>query len=396
MDLKNEEEWMEQSKAALDALFRAVVERSYRFSGAGSFHSQYQMNLSKIDRFNYKILTPNSEFSGLTFITRPKLNFTSANLRQNRVLTALDTDDPLSVAFMIRCLLDTRLARSNEMMNYVRISPLLDERSPFMTPLMNNLQDISGFPDIVIDTHDTEGGFFNENTTMAIGSDRNNRSFDLNLNFKDIQGGTIAALIQAWCTYIDYVSKGDMVAYAEDIDANIRNYTVSIYRFLLDPSKRYITKWTRAYGCFPKHLPTGAFFNTSAGETFVKACSEFSVPFACNGLCPPNDPAILMDFNALVRRYCPQVVNGMYTAPVASNFNFVGIPYIVDTPRGLQLQFRYDPGEATDNFEEIQARSEAIGRQREQFETALATPKTVPNNATAIAGNAGDGEIVYA
>lgn len=394
MDLEQEEAWLEQSRAALDQLFRAVVERSYRESGAGSFHSQYQMNLSKIDRFNYKILTPNSEFSGLTFISRPKLNLTSTNLRQDRVMTALDTDDPLSVAFMIRCLLDTKLSQDNNFMNLVRICPLLDERNPFMVPLMNNLHDISGFPDFVIDTHDTEGGFFNENMTMAIGSDDNNRSFDLNLNVRDIQGGIIAAMMHHWLRYIHCVKKGEMVAYAEDINERKRNYTVSIYRFLLDPSKRFITKWAKATGCFPKSLPTGSFFNTSSGETFVKACAEFSIPFACNDF-KPNDPAILMDFNSLVETFCPTIVNGMYTAPVQSKYNFIGIPYIVDSPEGLKLEFRYDPTEVQDNFDEIVARSQAIADQRETFESSSTTSK-LTNPTTPVSVPANTEDVVYA
>lgn len=81
---------------------------------------------------------------------------------------------------------------------------------------------------------------FSESQSIAIGSDRNRKPFDLQLTFTEPLGGICMAILQFWLEYIASVTIGEMVAYPFQIDRQILNYTVSIYRFILDPSKQYI------------------------------------------------------------------------------------------------------------------------------------------------------------
>ena len=71
----------EQLASQLDTFFKTVLEYSHRQAGSGSYYSQFHKSLSKIDRYGIRAITPNNEHAGLTFITRPKLNLLSGNLR---------------------------------------------------------------------------------------------------------------------------------------------------------------------------------------------------------------------------------------------------------------------------------------------------------------------------
>jgi len=352
---KLKEEAQAEIAAKMQVFFDSVLEYSYKYSGAGSYYSQFQKTLSKIDRFGVRTVTPNNEHAGLTFITRPKLNLTAGNIRQNRLMSMLDSGDPLSIQFMIRMLLDTKLSQTPTFLPLVDRSPLLDAYSPFLTPLMNCIESVSGFPSANIETYTTEGGFFSEDLTYAAGSDRNRKSFDLQLSFVDMQGGVCAALLQMWMEYICAVSVGEMIAYAEDINAQRINYTVSLYRFLLDPSKRFITRWCKCTGGFPISRPSGAVFDINSSELFVEAAKKFSVTFKFNHMGVENDPVILKEFNMLMQRSCPTIVSSeRYSARERLTnvpfTNYMGLPYIYETEYGPELVWMADPTENVDTL----------------------------------------------
>lgn len=334
----------EQLSAQLDTFFKTVLEYSHRESGFGSYYSQFHKSLSRIDRYGIRSITQNNEHSGLTFITRPRLNLQTTNIRQNRLLSLLDTTDNMSVQFMIRALLDTRGSRASSNMESnwhaaAVSSPLIDNLSPFITPLTNCLENVSGFPSQTLETYTTEGGFFSEDLTFAVGSDRNRKSFDLQLSIVDIQGGICNALIQMWIEYITALNTGEMIQYYDDITSQRLGYTCSLYRFLLDPSKKYITRWCKCTGGFPIFRPSGAAFDVNHGETFVEAAKKFSITFKFNHMGIDCDPIILREFNMLVSRYCSSID----TAPKTTNTpdsNYTGLPYINFTKYGPELEFR--------------------------------------------------------
>lgn len=341
-----------------------VANLAFLTSGAGPYFNQIQTFLTCLDRFKGNILPVNTVESGLTFITRPRLCLQSSNIRNNRRMTALDTLNPTSMAFMIRCLLDTNFGEVNgqRYKHIVNSSPLIDPYNPFLTPLCNSLISIGGFPDMMIQTQSTDGGYQAEAQTFAIGGDDFNRgTYSLNLEFKDIQHGPISAIIYYWLEYIRCVTRGILLAYADDIDEQRLNYTVSIYRFALDPTKTYIVDWCKCTGCFPTNLNTGATMQVNDGEEFVNAATRINVTFACNKV-EYRDYAIFMDFNTLVQRYFPEInkdVNNKYAEPNADGVNnhtlkypnlprepyanYRGIPYITSDMHGPRLEFRRSP-----------------------------------------------------
>jgi hypothetical protein len=325
----------EQRKMYLDIVTQSV--------GGGGFYNQYQTFMRGIDRFQRNMVPPNVEHAGVTFITRPRLCLTQTSLRQQPEFAPLDTLDPTSIGFAMRCLLDTKFTKDN--LTVAAESPLLNIHSPFFTPLINGLKGISGFPDPVLQTLTTDAGFHSEDQTFAIGYDQLFKSYDLSLTFKDIQNGPISALFFFWLLYMGYVTKGMMPAYKDDIYRQRMNYTVSIYRFMLDPSRKYVTRYSKATGCFPKSVPFGSMFNYSEAELYNPEVGKFTIPFVTNRV-EYNRYPILMDFNMLVNRYrstnrqikqWTNLDDILLTTDVSENYE--GVPWIDTSTGRIRLLF---------------------------------------------------------
>ena len=326
-----------------DTNAKNIINQSYKAMGMNQYISNTQrvrdiMNVVATESFEAKPIDVGAEMTAY---------FASFD-----IMATLASDKPDTVAFMIRCLLDTRLTKgtlinivkpttNDEIYNFSNDltfkSPLLDIYNPFFIPLCNGLKGMSGWPDFNIETEATEGDFHSGDFTFVKGSDMNNRSTELSLEFRDIQGSIILAIFHYWCLMMALQAKGVTMAYPDDIYEQRLNYTVSIYRFITDVSRKKILWWGKATGCFPKSVPIGAIFNVNHDEVTISSAMNFSIPFTANDV-KYNDPGILTDFNKLVRRYAPQVDswdNLDTTTMLGSlNNNFAGIPLIVNSASG--------------------------------------------------------------
>lgn len=388
-----------------------VLEESFRLMGQGKKGNILQNFLSRLDRHGSALVPPNTLNYGFTFITRPRLNLTGGNLAQVPHFASLKSNEMNSVPFMIRALLDTVinnhslsglinkdkeiLKEVSELSNLAEKSSLVDTRNPFLIPLCNGLKAISGWPDFTLETETTEGDFHSGDFTFVKGSDMLNRATELSLEFRDIQGGIVIAIIYYWVLYMAYQAKGVIVAYPDDIYEQRLNYTVSIYRFITDPTRRYVLWWSKATGCYPKSVPVGALFNVNQGEVSVSSAANYSVPFVANKI-EYNHPGILYDFNTLICRYNAQMsyviqnaekagkqsASNMIEIPVYSNgqlsadirrFNFMGIPFLVPNNQGIELKW-YTSEEYCDSSEEF-----AAIKQMSQSTTATSSSN---NNST--------------
>ena len=319
-----------------ESFFDQVVEMAYETSGAGGVNTQLAQMFARHDRFDRSMLPKNVVRTGYTFFTRPRLNLQDYNIIGDRKFAALCTRNPNSVPFAIRCLLDTRYALQS---TAASISPLFDKQNPFNVPLCNAIRSMSGFIDPTLVTETTDGGFFSEDQTCVIGGDRMSRTYDINCQFRDFPGSPILAMIDYWTQYMANLTDGSMMQYSDAIDLNRMDYTVSIYRFLMDRTNRYIVRWAKCTGCYPVSPPSGVAFNMNEGEPIVTAAADINVPFKCNRI-EYDDPVHLKEFNMLVRRYGSGVDAKNATAfahNVAQN-NFAGIPYIRPAP----YQNRYE------------------------------------------------------
>ena len=343
---------------------KIIIDLASLSSGSGLANNQITSFMTGFDKYGKSMLMPNIEMPGLTFFSRPRLCLQSSNLRNNPVMAPLDTDNPESMAFAIRALLDTNLANQDgtncvKYTNAIENSPLLNPESPWFIPLTNSLVSISGFPDFDLQIESTEGGYFAEQQKYAIGADNFNRGTSLNVTFREMPGGVISAIFFYWLEYIRCVTRGDMLAYPDDIDGQILNYTVSIYSFNMDPSMQYITRWVKCTGCFPKSLTLGQFMNKSAGNYTQEEVRQITINFEVNKV-EYMKPYCLLDFNTLAKRYCPVIdtlpdgkvfldTEGTGVPPSGLNrstipdspfANFCGLPYIVSDQNGYRLVYR--------------------------------------------------------
>lgn len=336
-----------------------IINNIYASAGSSNYYNQLQPFLFGLDRYNSIRIADNLEFNGPLFITRPRLCLQSSNLRNHRAMAPLDTMEPNSIAFAIRALLDTNLCMNPRYTESYTSSMLFDYRNPFMTPLCNAASSVTGLPDMTLETATTQGGLMTEAQQFAVGGDNLHRgSYDLQITFQDVQYGPIGAIFFYWLEYIRCVTRGYMLAYADDIDQQRINYTVSIYLFNLDPSRKYITRWCKCTGCFPKAFPIGAMMNREYNGARVRSAGELSIPFVCN-IVEYMDTATFMDFNTLVTRYCPTINQNFYTGnqmepnrygvqgqgshitlPHYPMLNFSSLPYVTSDPYGMRLEWR--------------------------------------------------------
>lgn len=319
-----------------------------RFGGFGNIDfAQYQF-FHNFNIFN-KSFTPGGarELKGFTFITRPHLNLTNANLAHISRFTHLLQADNTSVSMYIRQMLDTSYADKFGGVGGTKFCPLLDYKNPFNVLLCNALVSINGFPDPDLAVESTAGGFFSEQQTNVIGYNRLAKGQDLQLEFKDYEGGIVLAMHDVWCQYAGYISDGQMMQYLDDIEDNVMGYTVSIYRFVTDHTGRFITRWAKATGCYPKLYPTGTPFNVNEGEHVLSAVKRFTVPYWVHHF-DYNNPEILLDFNTLVKRYCYSIDDKTAMVPVRPsliNNNLMGIPYVEQRAGRFELVFKIDESE---------------------------------------------------
>ena len=179
--------------------------------------------------------------------------------------------------------------------------------------------------------------------TFAKGSDMNNKTQELSLEFKDAQGSIILSCIYYWCLYIALQAKGVVLAYPDDIYEQRLNYTVSIYRFITDQTRQNVLWWSKATGCFPKSVPIGALFNVQQGEINISSAGNFSIPFTANDV-KVNDPGIIADFNRLMNRYAGAEFGTVGDTWKEVNYtnaadNFNALPSIATTNNGIKIKW---------------------------------------------------------
>lgn len=327
----------EISTSVQEEYFAALKDAAAMAVGHGSATRTWGTYLTRFDRLGTFPFQINRMYRGMTFVTRPKLNLSTRSLRQDPTMQMLDNINPYSFQMAIRGLLDTKFCVDNY--DIMRNCPFINVNSPFNIPLMNSMTALSGWPDTVIETYTTRGGYFSEDQTIAVGSTDGRQTTNLTMSCRDYQGGFVMAMIFYYLRSLYLQSSGLSTVYPEDIDKYRLNYTFSIYRFLLDPYRAHIPYFAKATGCFINGMPTGDLFNFSIDDEYIPTAREFSFPIVANRIEYMN-PQILTDFVELVSRpqYCgTQFKNralggalddGYVEVPYRSDMNFIGQPTI--------------------------------------------------------------------
>lgn len=236
----------------------------------------------------------NKDHYGLTFFTRPQLNMQAENLRNLRRFYPLLTSNSVTMQRYIRCALDPRLG-------YEGITcPLLDNQQAFLTILSNNLNSISGWPDMVVPTFTSKEGLYKEAYSQVDGIVDNYTAYNISASFRNTRGDPIAFLFYVWAYYQSYVFQGLLVPYPDYIIHNRLDYNTRIYRLVLDVHRRYVTKIAACGVAFPISDPVGQFFDFSNDKPYNDQNRDITVQFQCLGA-QYFDDILVKEFNETVQ-----------------------------------------------------------------------------------------------
>lgn len=248
------------------------------------------------------VVPMNKDTYGMTFFVRPQLNMQSNNLRNNRLFYPLLSIDDTSIQRFVKCTLDPRLMYGyGGTRTFVpAIScPLVDNTQAFIPVLTNNLNSISGWPDVVSPTFTSKPGLYEEAYSMVDGIVKNYTSYDIDATFRNTKGDPIAYMFYIWLHYQSMVFENLMVPYPDFIIENELDYNTRIYRLVLDSEKRYVKKIAATGVAFPMTVPVGQFFDYSNEKPYNDQSKDITVRFRCLGV-QYQDDILVHEFNETV------------------------------------------------------------------------------------------------
>lgn len=276
----------------------------------GSIDKAIGNNLYGINHQQTSTFVPsNRDMYGLTFFVRPQLNLQTDNIRNIRQFYPLLTNDVLTIQRFVRCMLDPRLIKGYEFktLKIPAIScPIMDNTQAFIPILSNNINSISGWPDIVAPTFNSKSGLYNESLSMVDGITRFYEAFDIDVSFKNTHADPILYLFYVWLHYSSFVFEGKLVPYLDFLTENEIDYNTRIYRLVLDKHRNKVTKIAATGAAFPISVPTGSFFDYSKEHPFNDQNKDITIRFKCNGVDYLDDISI-MEFNRTVEIFNPSM-----------------------------------------------------------------------------------------
>lgn len=280
------------------------------------------------------------DHQGLVFFTRPRMNLSYNNLVNDRHMLPLATTRGDSIYRAIRTMLDPRIHDYQN--GEGAVSDLFDHRQAFIPILSNLCLNLSGFPDVTLETYDSPEGMRKESWSMVDDIADINNTFDITANFANIPGDPITTFFHMWTRYMANVYTDQMVPYPDMVMENEIDYQTRIYRIRLDKSKRFVKKIGCANVAFPVAAPLGVSFNYDRQQPFDEDNQQVSIPFRCVGA-EYNDPILVREFNLTVELFNRSMRDGSreyvyhpLTPAEAELFNFEGYPRINETTLELQ------------------------------------------------------------
>jgi len=271
--------------------------------------------------FNHRqipgLVPSNKDTYGLTFFTRPQLNLQAENIRNVRLFYPLLTEELLSVQRFVRCTLDPRLMAGYKVYNVNQelkraIPPincmLVDNTQAFIPVLTNNVNTVSGWPDVVAPVFTSDNGLYNEAYSMVDGITRYYESFDLDVNFRNTKGDPILYMFYIWLHYTSLVFENKLTPYMDYTTNNRIDYNTRIYRLVLDKDKRVVTKIAATGVAFPISVPTGSFFDYNHEKPYNDQNKDLSIRFRCLGA-EYLDDILIKEFNMTVGIFKPEMRN---------------------------------------------------------------------------------------
>jgi hypothetical protein len=224
---------------------------------------------------------------------------------------------------------------------------MVDPQSAFIPILTNNLNSISGWPDVVAPTFTSKPGLYNEAWSIVDGIARNYESFDMDATFRNTRGDPILYMFYVWLHYAALVFEGRLSPYIDMITENELDYNTRIYRLVLDRNKDVVTKIAATGAAFPISVPTGSFFDYNTDHPYNDQNRDISIRFRCMGV-DYQDDILIREFNDTVAIFNPEMADGKrgHMVKVSKNtvamFNNRGYPRI--NPSTYELEWYVSDG----------------------------------------------------
>lgn len=274
--------------------FRRSLDQLSRSMGYGTYKGQaYDMFRGYNFRANGLATPANTDQVGYTFITRPELNLTDKNLSQDRYLSPLLTGNQYTIQRAIRALLDPHCVNNGYG------TPIINNNHAFLTILTNTISDVSGWPDNTMADYVEPEGIMGEAIAMADGYYRFRGAFDLTCSFVNTEGAPVLKILDTMLIYMENVLGITMVPYADNNIENRMDYTMRMYRLIMDPSRRFVQHIMANGYMYPKTNPWGAIANFSSAENFDRSNDKVNIQFRSVGA-QYNDPILPWEFNQTV------------------------------------------------------------------------------------------------
>lgn len=290
-------------------------------------------------RGNTNPVSANRDQVGIYFITRPWCNLSSENIAMARELAVLETSNKLTIQSYIRAVLDPQGVRDRD-----QGTPLLPMKTPFIPLLTNTLLSISGWPNPSAGVYETNPGMYGETTGFIDGIADYNGSFSLSLNFANLQGDPVGTLLNTLYKYSGLL-RTKIRPYSSMILQRRQDYSVRVYGFLLDPSRRYVQKMCMSLGGFIESTNIADSFNVVFDERFVTNTEQVNANFKMFGA-RYNDPIIIEQFNSAVAAMEPELeivsFNTEGDLRVKGSSGFIGSNSYIRIPNDELLKLNFE------------------------------------------------------
>jgi len=320
-----------------------TIEDVLRYSPMGSLSSAIGSVFHGINHRQTPLPVPiNKDNYGLVLFTRPQLNLSTDNVRAERFLGPLLTNQPSSIQRIVRMYLDPRLGAQNSSIS----CPFVDNLNAFMPLLTNHCVSCTGWQDILLDTYTSQPGAYREVYSQTDGVFKNYTAYDISATFRNMAGSPIMLLMMIWTFYQAAVFEGKMVPYPDFLVKNEVDYNTRIYRLVLDHTKTYVQKIACTGASYPINVPIGNDFNFEIEKPINEANKEMTFQFKSMGA-RYNDDIIVHDFNRVVGIFNPSMrlsnyrdgrFGGMVKIPLdeLTRFNNTGYPHIHPDSKELE------------------------------------------------------------
>lgn len=277
--------------ASREEEFRISLEQLSRSMGYGTYKGQaYDMFRGYNFRANGIATPASTDQTGYTFVTRTECNLTDKNLSQDRILTNLLTPNPWTVQSAVRAMLDPHCVDNGYG------TPLVNNNYAWFTILFNTVSDVSGWPDQTMMDFVEPEGIMGEAYGMADGYYRYRGPWEATMSFVNTEGAPVLKLNDTLLLYMEGVLGIRLVPYAENNIENRMDYTMRMYRLIMDPSRRFCQHIMANGYMYPKSNPYGAIANYSSADNFDRANDKINIQYRCFGA-QYNDPILAWEFN---------------------------------------------------------------------------------------------------